>query len=103
MKSIEQTAVSVSADDQLSMAVIDLVARATDTDPLELDPLYDAIDPDLLDSLPDSDGFSSLEFSYHGYTISVAAVDDEITVALEGRRISADDSSGDLIGGESST
>lgn len=103
MKSFEQTAVSVSAGDKLSMAVIDLVAQATDTDPLELDPLYDAIDPDLLDSLPDSNGFSSLEFAYHSYTISVVAVDDEITVTLEGRRISADDSSSDFVGSEPST
>jgi hypothetical protein len=103
MKSFEPTSVSVAADDRLSMAVIDLVARASDTDPLELDPLYDAIDPDLLDSLPDSDGFSSLEFAYHGYTISIADVDGEVMVTLEGRRISADDSSSDFVGGESST
>ena len=107
MNSIESTAVSVTADDQLSIAVIDLVSRADDTDPVELEPLYDAIDPDLLDSLPGSDGFTSLEFSYHGYTVSVASVDGAVEVALEDGQGqvqgSSDGSSHEQINTESST
>jgi hypothetical protein len=65
------------------MAVIDLVARVEDTDPVALEPLYDAIDPDVLDALPDSEGFDSLAFDYHGYSITVSADEGEIRVALE--------------------
>lgn len=35
----------------VSMAVVDAVADAVDVDPLELDPLNEAIDPDALDAL----------------------------------------------------
>ncbi|QCS41343.1 HalOD1 output domain-containing protein [Natrinema versiforme] len=103
MNSLESTSVSVTATDQLSMAVIDLVAQVEDADPIELNPLYDAIDPDLLDSLPDSTGFTSLEFSYQGYTVAVADTDDGVDVSLEGAEISADVSRSDLMDTESST
>ncbi|OLZ39701.1 hypothetical protein A6E15_01295 [Natrinema saccharevitans] len=83
MQSIETTAVSLSEGEQLSMAVIDLVARLEDADPTALEPLYDAIDPDLLDSLPDAAGFESLAFDYHGYSITVSAEEGGIEVALE--------------------
>ncbi|MDS0476513.1 HalOD1 output domain-containing protein [Natrinema sp. 1APR25-10V2] len=94
---------SVSADESLSMTVIDLVATADDTDPVSLEPLYGTIDPDLLDSLPDSDGFTSLEFSYHGYSVTVEDAPDGVEVALERAGVSADDSSNDLVGTGSST
>lgn len=104
MKSIESTSVSVSATDQLSMAVIDLVARIEDTDPVALEPLYDAIDPDLLDSLPDADGFTELEFSYQGYAVTVADADaaDGLEVTLEEAPISADGAAGEFADTESS-
>jgi len=57
---------SASAETSVSMTVINLVAQADGADPLETEPLYHAIDPDLLDSLPDAEGFSRLEFSYQG-------------------------------------
>ncbi len=84
MQSFETTSVSLGRDDQLSMAVIDLVARVEDADPTALEPLYDAIDPDVLDSLPDSEGFESLAFDYHGYSITVSAEESGIEVSLEG-------------------
>ncbi|OAQ52199.1 hypothetical protein HTG_11300 [Natrinema mahii] len=83
MQSLETTAVSCSEGEQLSMAVIDLVSRLEDADPTALEPLYDAIDPDLLDSLPDAAGFESLAFDYHGYSITVSAEAGGIEVALE--------------------
>lgn len=88
---------SATADASLSMTVIDLVAEAEDVDPLDLEPLYDAIDPDLLDSVPDSTGFTSLEFSYHGYTVSLTDADDGVEVSLAGTAGSTDDSSGGLV------
>ena len=86
----------------VSMTVIERVARAEEADPLALAPLYDAIDPDLLDSLADADGFTSLEFSYHGYTVSVEGSDDGLTVSLASTR-TADESADTLADTEPST
>ena len=72
-----------AADESPSMAVIDLVAAVTGTDPVELDPLYDAIDPEVVDSLASSAGFSSLEFEYVGHTVVAEATDDGIEISLE--------------------
>lgn len=103
MNSLESSSGSVTATDQLSMAVIDLVAQAENADPVELDPLYDAIDPDLLDSLPESTGFTSLEFSYQDYTVVVTDTDDGVDVSLEGAKFAADGLQNDLVDTESST
>ncbi|RQG89276.1 hypothetical protein EA462_11450 [Natrarchaeobius halalkaliphilus] len=54
------------------MAIVDLVARMDDVDPLDLDPLYHAIDPDALDSICESSsGPTAFEFLYAGWTITV--------------------------------
>ena len=90
-------------DAPLSMTVVERVAKAEDTDPVALEPLYDAIDPDLLDSLPDADGFASLEFVYQGYTVAVTAADDGTTVSVVGPGTSADGSTVTLTDTESST
>ncbi|MFP8951971.1 HalOD1 output domain-containing protein [Natrialbaceae archaeon A-arb3/5] len=66
------------------MAVVELVSRADGTDPLELEPLYNAIDPEHLDSLCDPDsGFSSLEFVYAGRTVVVESTGGELEIALQ--------------------
>lgn len=53
---------TITTDDTtpVSQRVIEKVAAATDTDPLELEPLYTRIDPDCLDGLFDSDSSSAL-------------------------------------------
>lgn len=63
---------------QMSHAVLTAVADAEGVDPIDLDrPLYEAIDPDALDSLfrpdgtPRTDG--RVRFSYYGYEITVHA------------------------------
>ncbi|MFD1563526.1 HalOD1 output domain-containing protein [Haloarchaeobius amylolyticus] len=94
---------SSTVDTSPSMTVVDLVARADDADPVALEPLYDAIDPDLLDGLADADGFSTLEFRYHGYTVRVTGGDDGIAVSLVDADVSADGSSGVSTDTESST
>ncbi|MFC6767787.1 HalOD1 output domain-containing protein [Natrinema soli] len=94
---------SATADTSLSMTVIDLVAEADDADPLDLDPLYDVIDPDMLDSLPDADGFSGLEFVYQGYIVSVTDGNDGVEVTLAETGVSVDGSTGDLADTEFST
>jgi len=81
-----------TADAPLSMTVVECVADAEDVDPVALEPLYDAIDPDLLDSLPDAAGFSTLEFDYQGYTVAVTAADEGMTVTLVGSESSTESS-----------
>lgn len=79
----------VDHSEPLSQAVVEAVARAEDADALDLEvPLYDAIDPDALDALFQSDDASVggyIAFDYYGY---------EVTVAADGR-VSVDDLSAD--------
>ena len=82
MKSQRSTTVTVT-DDEPSMAVIELVAEATGTDPIELTPLYDVIDPEAIDALGTSAGFSSLEFEYAGHTVVLEASGDDLEISLE--------------------
>ncbi|NHN42755.1 hypothetical protein G9C85_14105 [Halorubellus sp. JP-L1] len=42
---------TVGDEDPVSMRVVDRVADVTGTDPLDLEPLYDVVDPDHLDAL----------------------------------------------------
>jgi hypothetical protein len=55
------------SDEAVSETVVNAVADAKGVDPLELDPLYDAVDPDALDSLfghHAGAGSSSVELSF---------------------------------------
>ncbi|SIR65578.1 HalOD1 output domain-containing protein [Natronorubrum thiooxidans] len=84
MDSDHSTIVTAVDEHRPSMAVVDLVAAVTDTDPLALAPLYDAIDPDALDSLCTPDAcVSSLEFEYEGYTVVVEQSGDDVEISLE--------------------
>lgn len=72
--------------ERISRAVIETVAAAKDRDPVEMDPLYEYVDPDALDQLYSLDGMRSSEwtgvsttFSYHGCTVTISP-DEEITV-----------------------
>ncbi|NUC73389.1 hypothetical protein HTZ84_13880 [Haloterrigena sp. SYSU A558-1] len=68
-----------------SLAIVERVAALDGTDPLSLPPLYDAVDPEALDSLFQSsstDGprtTGSVQFTYYGYDVRVDA-DGEIAV-----------------------
>lgn len=63
--------------ESLSMVIIMTVADIVGADPLELDPLYESIEPERLDEFvspstdeaTDSDG--PITFTYHDYTITV--------------------------------
>jgi hypothetical protein len=75
----------VTPDQTPSEAVVTAVAEASGRavaggDGAEaLDPLYDAIDPDALDTLFTTDGddagATAVEFVYEGYEVTVAATD----------------------------
>ncbi len=60
-----------------SQAIVETVAEAKDVDPLDLDSLYEVIDPDALDSLfaptngsPRSDGKIAFEYADHTVVVS---------------------------------
>lgn len=63
----------------ISNAVVSAVAEATGTDPTEMDPLYNVVDPDALESLFQSAGPASVpssrrvEFEYWGCEVVVTA------------------------------
>lgn len=71
-------------DERPSMTVVRAVAALTDTSPLDLDPLYDTIDPDKLDELfRDPDGSAvraDVRFTYSGCRVIVT--EDEVHVQL---------------------
>lgn len=59
--------------DSLSLSVIDALADELDTDPVELEPLYNVIDPEALDRLF-QDGTPAnvrLEFAYGDHRVEV--------------------------------
>ncbi|WP_049888750.1 HalOD1 output domain-containing protein [Natronococcus occultus] len=74
---------AATEDRRTSTAVVQLVARVDEVDPVELVPLYDAIDPETLDSICDPDsGFRSLSFRYAGWLVAVDARENGIEIEL---------------------
>ncbi|WP_049888419.1 MULTISPECIES: HalOD1 output domain-containing protein [unclassified Natrinema] len=73
--------------ESVSSAVIAAVATHRETDPTQLPPLYEWIDPDALDALftPVRSGPRSgrLEFTYDGHTIAVDCTDG-VSVSVDG-------------------
>lgn len=59
---------TVDSYDEVTFDVIREVAERENCDELDLPPLSDTIDPDVLDALPES---SKLQFDYLGYEITV--------------------------------
>lgn len=63
--------------DSPSTAVVTTVASEAEVDPVAIDPIYEAIDPDSLDQLLTSTSYShssphgSIEFAYHDYWVVV--------------------------------
>lgn len=74
------------ADSDISTAVVLAVARASGTDPMELPPLYDHVDPDALDALVAHNTERSAQtnlaitFLFTGYEVTIRA-DGEIIVS----------------------
>lgn len=69
--------------DSPSLRVVDAIAAVTDTDPLELDPLYSVVDPEALDQLFQSNTglVGSVEFEYESHTVAVRS---DGTVSVDG-------------------
>lgn len=81
-QSIHAESVQYLESDSVTERVIDTIAEAEGVEPVELDPLYTTIDPDVLDSLFHSQQDSSSEpsapsaeirFEYQGYAVRVTA------------------------------
>nr|WP_161605563.1 HalOD1 output domain-containing protein [Natronorubrum sulfidifaciens] len=84
MHSDHSTTVTAVDEQRPSMAVVSLVAAVTDTDPLELEPLYNAVDPEALDSLcAAGNSVSTLSFEYAGYTVVVEQSAAGVELSLE--------------------
>lgn len=72
--------------DTISCQVVEMVADARGVDPLELPPIYEAIDPDFLDgrfapSSAHGPEFGEVAFTYIGYEITVS-YDGEVVIML---------------------
>lgn len=71
-----------SSDDAISRRVIDAVAETKGVDALDLDPLYDTIDPDALDVLFGDDASRSsteLRFEFEGCEVLIEG-DGEVSI-----------------------
>lgn len=70
------------ADEPVSRTIVAAVAAHTGTDPLELEPLYDTVDPDALDSLfgtGEDQSSTRVAFTYCGCDV-VVSTDDGVRV-----------------------
>jgi len=56
-----------------SVAVVATLAELMDADPVELDPLYSTVDPDLLEAVvrPGSEGDTQITFTHEDHAITV--------------------------------
>lgn len=66
-----QEAASEHETRSVCTTVIETVAEAAGVSELELEPLYDAIDPDALEALFRPGAVGRVEFTYHGHAVTV--------------------------------
>lgn len=71
------------ANEPVFLAVVERIARREGVDPLDLPPLYSAIDPDILEAVVDQESAGGkITFGYCGYEVTVDA-DRTITLTDE--------------------
>ncbi|WP_227380659.1 DUF7504 family protein [Haladaptatus halobius] len=101
-----QLSTDENSDDKLSIRLSEAMATVLDTDPLELTPLYNAIDPEALDEIFHSSHTNShppveIIFSWHGHAICVRQTgeiritDEPVVPQLDGEQPSSADFSAD--------
>lgn len=67
--------VNEKIDESMSAAVVDAIAAADGVEPTDLEPLYEAVDPEALDDLfRTSPG--SVTFEFNGYRVTVTSAGD---------------------------
>lgn len=77
-------------DVELTTEIAHAVAETVGVDPLELEPLYDAVDPEMIENLletPDVSEESSVTFEYAGLQVTVEG---EGTVRVEDSDVAAE-------------
>jgi len=70
----KRTMRTTGRNDELCTEIAETVAEAADVDPLELDPLYDVVDPEVIEELlktPSVAEESSITFTYTGHQVTV--------------------------------
>lgn len=72
----------VQTHERVTEAVVSAVAEEANVSPLELEPLADAVDPDALNALFDGGTAVAVEFTYHGFAVSVSG---DGRVSVDGR------------------
>jgi len=72
------------ATQSVSERIVEAVADAKDVSSLELDPLYDVVDPDAMDGLFQAGAAGRIEFVYEGCKVVVHA-DGDVDVTAPGR------------------
>ncbi|WP_121744018.1 HalOD1 output domain-containing protein [Natronorubrum halophilum] len=60
-------------NDSISLSVIEALADATDTDPIDLEPLYHVVDPEALDQLfqGNTTANARIQFAYGEHSVEV--------------------------------
>jgi len=69
-----RTTARVADAESPALAIVDAVAAREDVDPTDLPPLYDSVEPEVLEILQESDDPDQrVRFEYCGYTITVTS------------------------------
>lgn len=73
---------------ELTARIVEAVARQTGTDPLELPPLFEAVDPDAIETLcgPHENGRCecTVSFEYADHTVKIAGTDVAVSAISDG-------------------
>lgn len=56
-------------DENVVYRILAAVSERDRSDPLDLPPLCEAVDPDALERIAQSDGVREIAFTYHGYRV----------------------------------
>lgn len=60
--------------DSVTFTILEQIAERTNTDPMDLPPMYEAIDPDIFRHLCGTDQYDetvTLSFHYQGYVVTI--------------------------------
>lgn len=66
-----QTIETIDGSQEMSYQIIEALAAVENRDALSMNPpLYEAVDPDAIDSLLDTDDTVEVQFEYNGHTVT---------------------------------
>lgn len=73
------------SDRDLTVRIVGAVAEAVDTDPVELPPLYQVVDPEAIETVLVTADDACVQFEYAGQAVEIRS-DGTVTVDEEGPR-----------------